>query len=84
MKSELTRKEKEVLLGITMGYTQRQIADMMFLSQETIKTHVRHIKQKIGDEYPKRGKKPLARAFAVTPDGHPLFGVKVVETPEGK
>ncbi|BBX63624.1 hypothetical protein MSAS_27980 [Mycobacterium saskatchewanense] len=46
--SELTRREYEVLQLMAKGATNRQIASTIFLSEETVKSHVKHILQKFG------------------------------------
>lgn len=39
----LTTREMEVLELVALGYTNRKIGEMMYLAEETIKTHVKHI-----------------------------------------
>jgi DNA-binding CsgD family transcriptional regulator len=46
--SELTRREYEVLQLMTQGSTNRDIAKTIFLSEETVKWHVKHIMKKFG------------------------------------
>jgi DNA-binding CsgD family transcriptional regulator len=46
--SELTRREYEVLQLMTQGATNREIATTIFLSEETVKWHVKHIMKKFG------------------------------------
>jgi DNA-binding CsgD family transcriptional regulator len=46
--SELTRREYEVLQLMAKGATNREIATRIFLSEETVKWHVKHILQKFG------------------------------------
>jgi DNA-binding CsgD family transcriptional regulator len=46
--SELTRREYEVLQVMTTGATNREIATAVFLSEETVKTHVKGILRKFG------------------------------------
>jgi DNA-binding CsgD family transcriptional regulator len=46
--SELTRREYEILQLMTKGATNREIATTIFLSEETVKWHVKHILQKFG------------------------------------
>jgi LuxR family transcriptional regulator, regulator of acetate metabolism len=53
MVSELTRREYEVLQLMTKGATNREIATTIFLSEETVKSHVKRILQKFG--VPNRG-----------------------------
>jgi RNA polymerase sigma factor (sigma-70 family) len=44
----LTPREQEVTWLTTRGYTNRQIAEVLVLSPETVKTHVRHVLEKLG------------------------------------
>jgi LuxR family transcriptional regulator, regulator of acetate metabolism len=46
--SDLTRREYEVLQLMTKGATNREIAASIFLSEETVKSHVKRILQKFG------------------------------------
>ena len=46
--SELTRREYEVLQLMTKGASNREIATTIFLSEETVKSHVKRILQKFG------------------------------------
>jgi DNA-binding CsgD family transcriptional regulator len=46
--SELSRREYEVLQLMTKGATNREIAATMFISEETVKSHVKRILQKFG------------------------------------
>jgi LuxR family transcriptional regulator, regulator of acetate metabolism len=46
--SDLTRREYEVLQQMTKGATNREIAATIFLSEETVKSHVKRILQKFG------------------------------------
>lgn len=39
----LSRREQQVTALICLGYTNRQIANRLVLSQETVKTHVRNV-----------------------------------------
>ncbi|QBD80608.1 hypothetical protein EPA93_33400 [Ktedonosporobacter rubrisoli] len=43
----LTEREREVLRGIVKGHTNRHIAEQLSISVETVKSHVRHIMQKM-------------------------------------
>ncbi len=45
---QLTNRETEVLKYIALGYTNRQIADTLFLSFRTVNTHRANIMQKLG------------------------------------
>jgi DNA-binding NarL/FixJ family response regulator len=44
----LTQREYEVLAKLTEGLTNRQIAEQLNISSETIKEHVQHILRKLG------------------------------------
>jgi LuxR family transcriptional regulator, regulator of acetate metabolism len=46
--ADLTRREYEVLQLMTKGATNREIATTIFLSEETVKSHVKRILQKFG------------------------------------
>jgi DNA-binding NarL/FixJ family response regulator len=46
----LTQREVEVVRGMTEGWTNRQIADHLSISPETVKEHVQHALTKIGVE----------------------------------
>lgn len=78
----LTKTESRVRLMLEMGYTTRQIAEFMVVSMETVKTHKRHIRKKMGDDYPRRQRKPLARALVATSTGEILFGAKIIPIPK--
>ena len=45
---ELTPREREVLLEIAGGHTNAEIADRLFLSEATVKTHITRILSKLG------------------------------------
>jgi DNA-binding NarL/FixJ family response regulator len=44
----LTEREVEVLQLLAFGYTNRDIAGRLFISPDTVKTHLEHIYHKIG------------------------------------
>jgi len=46
--AELTLRERQVLHMLAMGKTNAQIADRLFISEGTAKTHVKHIMEKLG------------------------------------
>lgn len=45
---QLSAREAEVLLWVARGETNTEIGKRLFLSEETIKSHVRHILAKLG------------------------------------
>jgi LuxR family maltose regulon positive regulatory protein len=45
---ELTSRELEVAQLVKRGYTNRVIADRLYISESTVKVHVRHILEKLG------------------------------------
>ena len=47
-KAGLTRRERDVLGLVSAGKTNREIAQSLFLSESTVKVHVRHVLRKIG------------------------------------
>jgi DNA-binding NarL/FixJ family response regulator len=44
----LTPRETEVLQQIAGGNRNRDIADRLFISEETVKVHVKHVIEKLG------------------------------------
>ncbi len=44
----LTAREREVLAGMGRGLTNRQLADELYVSEKTVKTHVSSILMKLG------------------------------------
>jgi DNA-binding NarL/FixJ family response regulator len=45
---DLTARETEVLRQLAGGNRNRDIADLLFISEETVKVHVKHIMDKLG------------------------------------
>ena len=45
--SALTDKEKEVVVGLVDGLSYQQIADRLFISVETIRSHIKNIYKKL-------------------------------------
>lgn len=45
---KLTPREREVTWLTVRGYTNRQIAKELVISPETVKTHIRHVLEKLG------------------------------------
>ena len=58
--SELTEREREVLALIARGYTNKQIADTLIVTEKTARNHVSHILEKLG-----LARRSEAAAFAV-------------------
>lgn len=44
----LTGREIEVLRHVAAGNRNRDIADLLFISEETVKVHLRHVMEKLG------------------------------------
>jgi two-component system nitrate/nitrite response regulator NarP len=44
----LTRREKEVIAELSKGLYYKEIAGKIFISQETVKKHIRNIYRKMG------------------------------------
>jgi DNA-binding NarL/FixJ family response regulator len=44
---ELSRREQEILEQLSMGYRYKEIADKLFVSLETVRTHIRNIYEKL-------------------------------------
>ena len=57
---ELTEREREVLALIARGYTNKQIADALIVTEKTARNHVSHILEKLG-----LARRSEAAAFAV-------------------
>ena len=45
--SELTPKEKEILKALSKGLRYKEMANEMHISMDTVRTHVRHIYEKL-------------------------------------
>jgi DNA-binding CsgD family transcriptional regulator len=45
---DLTRRETQVLKGVARGKTNKDISRVLFISEHTVKDHVRNIMQKMG------------------------------------
>ena len=44
----LSSREVEVLLQVAQGNRNREVAERLFISEETVKVHVKHIMEKLG------------------------------------
>jgi DNA-binding CsgD family transcriptional regulator len=47
---KLTKREKEIISLIALGKSTRDIAEQLFLSELTIKTHRKNISEKLGSK----------------------------------
>jgi len=45
---KLSKREKEIISLIAMGKTSKEIADLLFISELTVKTHRKNISEKLG------------------------------------
>jgi two-component system, NarL family, nitrate/nitrite response regulator NarL len=45
--SSLTPREKEILLLVSKGFTNKQIADHLFIAENTVKNHIKNLLQKL-------------------------------------
>ena len=43
----LTKRELEVLCKMADGYTQKEIAELLFVSRNTVNSHTQHIYEKL-------------------------------------
>ena len=46
--SHLTEREREVLTLLALGCNGEQVAEKLFISPETVRTHVQHVRSKLG------------------------------------
>lgn len=58
--NDLTEREREVLALVSRGYTNKQIAEALYMSEKTARNHVSHILEKLG-----LSRRSEAAAFAV-------------------
>jgi DNA-binding NarL/FixJ family response regulator len=73
--SELTEREREVLALVARGYTNKQIAEALYVSEKTARNHVSHILEKLG-----LARRSEAAAYAVE---HKLVPPKTPQGDEG-
>jgi len=48
LRQRLTEREKEVVALLLQGYSNREIAARCFISEQTVKDHLKHIYTKTG------------------------------------
>ncbi len=53
--SNLTPREKEILLLITQGMTNELIAGKLFISVQTVRNHIKNIYDKLAGPFPGAG-----------------------------
>jgi len=66
----LTPREREVVWLILRGHTNRQIAAALYISTETVKTHIRHVLEKF-DAPSKADLRLRLRQLDLEPGDHP-------------
>jgi DNA-binding NarL/FixJ family response regulator len=44
---KLTKREEEILLHLVKGFFYKEIAGLLFISMDTVRTHIRHIYEKL-------------------------------------
>lgn len=71
---ELTEREREVLALVARGYTNKQIAETLYVSEKTARNHVSHILEKLG-----LARRSEAAAYAVE---HKLVPPKTLQARE--
>ncbi len=47
-KTQLTQREFEVLKGIVLGHTDRKIGESLYISEHTVRTHIKSLYRKLG------------------------------------
>jgi len=65
----LTETERRIAALVAQGQTNREVASAMFVTENTVQSHVRHIFQKLGV----RSRTELAARFRSTPTAHPTL-----------
>ena len=45
---DLTHRELEILKELAQGLTYQEIAEALFISENTVRTHIRHVYKKLG------------------------------------
>jgi DNA-binding NarL/FixJ family response regulator len=72
----LSYREKEILSFVVLGYTNRQIADKLFLAESTVKTHLSSVFEKLDAR-----SRAEAAALVLDPDTGYGLGLPSVSTP---
>jgi DNA-binding NarL/FixJ family response regulator len=72
----LSYREKEILSLVVQGFTNRQIADKLFLAESTVKTHLSSAFGKLDAR-----SRSEAAALVLDPDGGFELGLPIVGTP---
>jgi DNA-binding CsgD family transcriptional regulator len=80
-KTDLSRREREILALIATGHTSPAIADQLHLSPHTVKTHVRRLFDALGAR-DRAHAVHLAWQAGILPDAIPRR-TQVVELPAG-
>lgn len=63
---ELTRREREVLRLRCQGLTVAEVADRLFISEQTVKNHTMHVYRKVEDAVPgMRGRTRSGTGYAL-------------------
>ena len=66
---ELTEREREVLTLVARGYTNKQIAEALYVTEKTARNHVSHILEKL-----ELSRRTQAAVFAIEHKLVPLAG----------
>jgi DNA-binding CsgD family transcriptional regulator len=67
--ANLTPRQREVAWLAARGYTNLRIAETLVVSPETVKTHMRHVLEKLG----LRAKAQLQMLLSASPSGSGVF-----------
>lgn len=46
--AKLTKREQEILRYVSLGYDNLSIANILFISQDTVKAHLTNMRAKVG------------------------------------
>jgi two-component system, NarL family, response regulator DevR len=75
--SDLTEREREVLALVARGYTNKQIAETLYVSEKTARNHVSHILEKLG-----MARRSEAAAYAVENKLHRPLSQTEIKRPD--